>query len=466
VTVLDAAEKIAEHVAGATYTGLPDAAVKAAKKVIIDLLGVTVAGSSSPESLQALGLVRSWGGHGESRVLVHGDRVPAPNAGLVNGVMGRARDFDDVHEAAVLHPSVSVVPAALAAAELRGGVTGREFITAVVLGVDLTCRLGMAPKTGPNVSGMSTTWQCGAFGSAAAACRVLGLDADETLNALGIAYSQASGNQQSIVEGATIVRVQQGLTTKAGITSALLAMRGVTGPKEALEGRFGYYPVYHRGEYDRGALLGGLGERYEIVNTSIKPYPCCKWTHQAIQAALIIVDEDGVNPEAVEAVEVRLNRQAYNLVCEPMQLKRRPRGVVDAQFSVPFTVAAAIVRGHVSLDTFTEEGIRDPDILEMAQRVKATVDPGIEGRYGRGIAPEIVEVTTTDGETHVRLVEHVKGSPLAPMSLDEVREKFRGCTAYSAKPMHRENAEAFLEAAAGLEKLGDVSTLIDPLTTL
>jgi 2-methylcitrate dehydratase PrpD len=466
VTVLDAAEKIAEHVAGAAYTGLPDAAVKAAKKVIIDLLGVTVAGSSSPESLQALGLVRSWGGHGESRVLVHGDRVPAPNAGLVNGVMGRARDFDDVHEAAVLHPSVSVVPAALAAAELRGGVTGREFITAVVLGVDLTCRLGMAPKTGPNVSGMSTTWQCGAFGSAAAACRVLGLDADETLNALGIAYSQASGNQQSIVEGATIVRVQQGLTTKAGITSALLAMRGVTGPKEALEGRFGYYPVYHRGEYDRGALLGGLGERYEIVNTSIKPYPCCKWTHQAIQAALIIVDEDGVNPEAVEAVEVRLNRQAYNLVCEPMQLKRRPRGVVDAQFSVPFTVAAAIVRGHVSLDTFTEEGIRDPDILEMAQRVKATVDPGIEGRYGRGIAPEIVEVTTTDGETHVRLVEHVKGSPLAPMSLDEVREKFRGCTAYSAKPMHRENAEAFLEAAAGLEKLGDVSTLIDPLTTL
>ncbi len=463
MTPLDAAEIIAEHVSDTRYTDLPDAAVSAAKKVVTDLLGVTVAGSSSPESLQVLGLVRSWAGRGESRVLVHGDRVPAPDAGLVNGVMGRARDFDDVHEAAVLHPSVSVVPAALAAAELRGGVTGREFITAVVLGVDLTCRLGMAPEMGPNVSGMSTTWQCGAFGSAAAACRVLGLDAEETLNALGIAYSQASGNQQSIIEGATVVRVQQGLTTRAGVTSALLAMTGVTGPKEPLEGRFGYYPVYQRGEYDRAALLDGLGERYEIVNTSIKPYPCCKWTHQAIEAALDIVNEVSVKPEDVEAVEVRLNRQAYNLVCEPIQLKRQPRSVVDAQFSVPFTVAAAIVRG-VSLDTFTEEGIRDPEILEMAQRVKATVDPGIEARYGREIAPEIVEVTTTDGETHVRLVEHVKGSPRAPMSLDEVKQKFRRCMAYSAKPMPREKVEEFLEAAAGLEKLSDASTLIDPLT--
>ncbi len=429
MTKLDAAEKIAGHIAGTTYMDLPEPAVTAAKKVITDLLGVTVAGSSSPESRQVLGLVRSWRGRGESRILVHGDRVPAPDAGLVNGVMGRARDFDDVHEAAVLHPSVSVVPAALAAAELRGGVTGREFITAVVLGVDLTCRLGMAPTRGPNVSGMSTTWQCGVFGSAAAAGRVLGLDADETLNALGIAYSQASGNQQSIVEGATVVRVQQGLTTKAGITSALLAMNGVTGPREPLEGRFGYYPVYHRGEYDRGALLDGLGERYEIVNTSIKPYPCCKWTHQAIEAALGIVREEGVEPEAVEAVEVRLNRQAYNLVCEPMQLKRRPRSVVDAQFSVPFTVAAAMVRGLVSLDTFTEEGIRDPKILEMAERVEAKVDPGIEARHGRGIAPEVVEIRTKDGDTYVRLVEHVKGSPRAPMSLDEVKEKFRGCTA-------------------------------------
>lgn len=463
---MDAAEEIAEHIAGTAPTDIPDSAVSAAKKVVTDLFGVIIAGSSSLESRQVLSLVRGWAGRGESHVLVHGDRVPAPDAGFVNGVMGRARDFDDVHEAAVLHPSVSVVPAALAAAELRGGVTGREFMAAVVLGVDLTCRLGMAPTRGPNVSGMSTTWQCGAFGSAAAASKVLGLDADETLNAMGIAYSQASGNQQSIIEGATVVRVQQGLTTKAGITSALLAMSGVTGPREALEGRFGYYPVYHRGEYERGALLDDLGERYEIVNTSIKPYPCCKWTHQAIEAALCIIREDGVEPEAVEAVDVRLNRQAYNLVCEPMHLKRRPRSVVDAQFSVPFTVAAAIVRGGVSLDTFTEESIRDPQILEMAQRVEATVDPGIEARYGREIAPEIVEVRTTGGETHVRLVEHVRGSPHAPMSFDEVKEKFRRCTAYSAKPVPMENVEEFLGAVTELEKLGDVSSLIEPLTTL
>jgi 2-methylcitrate dehydratase PrpD len=463
---MDAAEEIAEHIAATKYSEIPEPAVDAAKKVITDLFGVIVAGSSSPETKQVLRLVRSWAGNKESQILVHGDKVPAPNAGLVNSIMGRARDFDDVHEAAVLHPSVSVVPSALAVAELRGEVTGKEFITAVVLGVDVTCRLGMAPRSGPNISGMSTTWQCGTMGSAAAASKILGLNAEETLNALGIAYSQVSGNQQGIIEGSTIVRVQQGLTTKAGIISALLAMEGVTGPKESLEGKFGYYPVYHKGEYEREVLHEGLGERYEIINTSIKPYPCCKWTHQAIEAALGIVREDGVDSNAVEAVYVRLNRQAYNLVCEPEELKRRPRSVVEAQFSIPFTVAAAIVKGEVSLETFTEESIRDAEILEMAQRVSAKIDTGIEAMYGREIAPEVVEIKIRGGDTYVRLVEHVKGSPHSPMSFNEVKEKLRDCAAYSEKPLPAENLEEFLGSVTRLEKLSDISSLIKPFTTL
>jgi len=464
LTDADAMETLMRHVSDTSYMDLPRNVVDSTKRVVLDLIGVTAAGSSAPEAQTVLNLARGWGGRGESSILVHGDRVPAPSAGLVNGTMGRARDFDDVHEKAVLHPSVSVIPAALATAELRGGIDGRDFITAVALGVDLTCRLGMAPRTGPNISGMSTTWQCGTFGAAAAAGKVLGLDHGALVDAMGIAYSQASGNQQTIAEGSTAVRVQQGLTTWAGITSALLASKGITGPRNVLEGRYGYYPVYHGGGYDREALTGGLGETYEIVNTSFKLYPCCKWTHQAIDAALEAVREDGLEPGEVDSVDVRLNRQAFNLVCVPLDLKRRPRSVVDAQFSVPYTVAAAIVRGDVSLATFTAEAMHDPEILSMAQKVTPRVDEQIERRGSRGMAPEIVEIRTRDGRTHQRCVEHVRGSPRAPMTTEELQEKFRRCIVYAAKPIPEEATEELCTIIGRLESLDDISDIISLLS--
>jgi 2-methylcitrate dehydratase PrpD len=460
----DAMETLMGHVSDTSYVDLPRNVVDSTKKIVLDLLGVTAAGSSTPEAQTVLNLARGWGGRSESSILIYGDKVPAPNSGLVNGTMGRARDFDDVHEKAVLHPSVSVIPAALAVAELCGGINGRDFITAVALGVDLTCRLGMAPRTGPNISGMSTTWQCGTFGAAVAAGKVMGLNHESLMNAMGIAYSQASGNQQIIAEGSTVVRVQQGLTTWAGITSALLASKGITGPRNVLEGRYGYYPVYHKGGYDREALIDRLGETYEIVNTSIKPYPCCKWTHQAIDAALEAVREDGLEPGDVDSVDVRLNRQAYNLVCVPLDLKRRPLSVVDAQFSVPYTVAAAIVRGDVSLDTFMTEAMNDPEILSMAQKVTPRVDERIEMQGARDIAPEIVEIRTRDGRTHRRCVEHVRGSPMAPMTMGEVHKKFRKCIAHAAKPIPDDAAEELCDIIGRLDSLDDISEIVSLLS--
>jgi 2-methylcitrate dehydratase PrpD len=460
----DAMETLMRHVSDTSYADLPGNVIDSTKRVVLDLIGVIAAGSSTPEAKAVLSLARSWGGRGESSILVHGDRVPAPSAGLVNGTMGRARDFDDVHEKAVLHPSVSVIPAALAAAELRGGVGGRDFMSAVALGVDLTCRLGMAPHTGPNISGMSTTWQCGTFGAAAAAGKVMGLDHGALMDAMGIAYSQASGNQQAIAEGSTVVRVQQGLTTWAGITSALLASKGVTGPRNVLEGRYGYYPVYHGGGYDVEALTGGLGETYEIVNTSIKPYPCCKWTHQAIDAVLEAVREEGLEPEEVNSVDVRLNRQAYNLVCVPLDTKRIPRTAVEAQFSIPFTVAAAIVRGDVSLATFMAEAMNDPEILSMAQKVTPRVDEQLEEQGARGMAPEVVEIRTMDGRTHQRCIEHVRGSPMAPMTAEELHDKFMRCIAYASKPIPDEAADELCTIIGRLESLDDVSDIISLLS--
>jgi 2-methylcitrate dehydratase PrpD len=456
----DAMETLMRYVSDTGYADLPSNVVDSTKRVVLDLMGVIAAGSSTPEAHAIRSLVRGWGGRGESSILVHGERIPAPNAGLVNSTMGRARDFDDVHEKAVLHPSVSVIPAALAASELRGGVDGREFISAVALGVDLTCRLGMAPRTGPNISGMSTTWQCGTFGAAAASGKVMGLDHEELMDAMGIAYSQASGNQQAIAEGSKTVRVQQGLTTWAGIVSALLASSGITGPRNVLEGKYGYYPVYHSDGYDVEALTEGLGETYEIVNTSIKPYPCCKWTHQAIDATLKAVREESIEPGKVESVNVRLNRQAYNLVCVPLDKKRRPRTTVDAQFSIPYTVAAALVRGDVSLDTFTAEMINDPEILRMAQKVTSGVDEQIEKQGARGIAPEIVEIRTTGGGTYRRCVEHVRGSPAAPMTAEELHDKFVQCIAYAAKPIPDEVAEELYTVIGRLEHLDDISEMI------
>ncbi len=381
---MDAVIPLIRNLRATRFADIPPDVVEASKKSILDTLGATLAGSGAVGCREVVALVREWGGKREASVINHGDILPLPNAVFANAVMARAVELDDVHEKGTLHASATIIPAALGAAEYRKNVSGKDFLAAVSLGTDLTCRLALAPRISPAITGISYTYTHGNLGAAAVASRLLGLDETQTLNAMGIAYCQGVGNRQSSFEGALTVRVQQGLTAKAGIISALLAQRGITGVQNVLQGKYGYYTVFERNDYNPDLLTKDLGKHFEGKNISYKLYPCCKFTHGAIEGILEMAKRHGIGSDQVAEIRVGINRQGFELVCEPYGDKVDPRKVVDAQFSLYYTVATALVRGRVFIDDFNEEIIRDREVLEVARRVKPYVDPLLEKEFSSG----------------------------------------------------------------------------------
>jgi 2-methylcitrate dehydratase PrpD len=449
---------MAQFVIANGYDGLPAEAVEATKRDILDTMGTALAGSAAPGCKGVLDMVRGWKGKPESTVLVFGDRAPAPHIALVNGTMAHALDFDDTHDKAVLHAGVTVIPAALAVAEQRRAVRGRDFINAVALGLEITCRLGLATQCW---IGWMLTPLYGYFGATTAAAKLLNLGQEALLDAWGIAYAQASGNQECVPQGGALTkRLQAGLAAQGGVLSVLFTQYGITGAKTCFEGKAGLFPLYQRGEYDPSLLTSELGKRFEMANLSFKPYPCCRWLHSSIDAALKLVSEYHLKPEQIEAVRVGASRTAIQSVGEPVELKRFPQNVVDAQFSIHYAVANALVKGKVGIDHFSLEGIKDTSVRQMTPRVVVEVDEKIERRSGREISGAEVTVTTVDGRTITATVDRPRGDPDNPMTNEELTDKFRDCASHSAKPLSPKNLDSAINALLHLEEVPDISDVI------
>ncbi len=456
---MDVAYSIVEHVRSVCFEQLPSEAVEGAKWDILDTLGTALAGSGAPGSKELYEQLRDWGGRPEATVLVYGDRLPSLHAAFANSAMAHARDYDDTHDRAVLHAGIAVVPASLAIAELRGGVSGRDLLAAVAAGVDLTCRLGLACELGPVESGWIYSSTLGYFGATAAAGKLLGLTSEQLLNAFGIAYSQCAGAHQATRDAALTKRIQPSFGARAAVLAVLLAERGVTGSHETFEGIDGYFRVYQRDRYRREEILNDLGTRFEVANLSYKPYPCCRYLHAPIDAALAL-RERGVQPWDVKRIRARLSSAAYSAVGQPLEAKQRPKGIVDAQFSVPFGVGAALSKGAVRIDDFTVEGIRDPDVLAVAGKVITEADPEIDRQAGREISPAILEVETVTGQTVTSRVDFPKGHPNNPMSWEELGAKFRDCAEHAALPLDPAEVVRTIDRAADLEHVDDATDLV------
>jgi len=438
---------------------LPASAIAAAKANVFDTLACAAAGSSAAAVGETRELALEWAGSPQATILAFGDKVPAHHAAWVNGTMAHARDYDDTHDAAVLHAGVTVVPAALAAAEWRGGVPGRDLIAAVAAGLETVCRLGVATRIGIIESGFIYTPLFGHFGATVAAGRVLGLDVAPMVNALGIAYSQVAGNHQVTRDGALTKRMQPGFAAQAALVSVQLARRGVRGAQATFEGVDGFLRVYLHDRCDRALLREGLGERYEFTQLSYKPYPCCRFNHTAIDAALAL-RASGLEPARVRRIRAGVNRQAYEAVCTPVDVRKAPHTVVHAQFSIPFTVAAALIDGRVGLDHFTDASIRRADILALAQRVEAAVDAGIERDWGRSISPTELEAEMDDGSTHAVRVDWPLGHPRRPMSTADFDAKAVDCLRAAARPLPDDAPRRLREQVDTLDTSDDVRTLV------
>jgi 2-methylcitrate dehydratase PrpD len=343
---------------------------------------------------------------------------------------------------------------------MKGGLSGKEFLTAITLGIDMICRMGKTHKIPSGLSGMNVTFQYACFGCAGVVGRILNLDVEKMIQAMGLAYSQTAGNSQNILEGTLATRFAQGLAAQAGVYAAVFARRGITAAREVLEGKFGYYPVYQRGEYDVRNLLAGLGERFEGVNVTLKKYPCCMHSHAAIDGLLSILDEQDLNPEDVDRVVVKINQQGFNFVCLPLEKTRVPRSIPEAQFSLPYAAATALVKRKVFLDDFTEEQIRNPHVLQVAQRVDCLVDPELDKKYPASVTPAILEVGTRKGEIFSRRVVERRGCPTNPLTMEEIEEKFRQCARFARNPMPEDRIGKILHFLRKMEEQDDATRML------
>ncbi|MFH1086991.1 MAG: MmgE/PrpD family protein [Chloroflexota bacterium] len=452
---MDAAIAFARNVTRTRFEDLPPAAVEVTKKDILDSLGVALAGSKAPGGRQAIQLAKRWRGKRESTIIADGSKVPSVNAAWANGCLVHALDYDDIHHAAVLHAGAPVVPAALAVAEMVGNVSGKEFITAVTLGIDLECRMGLA-REGPRMWLLTQAY--GVFGAAAAAGRLLGLDEEKLVDALGIAYFQASGNAQAITDAAIVRGIVGGFAAKGGVLAALLAQMNVTGPRNSLEGKFGLYRLYHQGQYNPQALTVELGKRFEGVNLSFKRYPCCARNHAFIEAALELKQKHGIRPEDVETVTLFVGKDAFDEVCDPVEIRRKPPTTVDAQLSALYTVALALAGRKINLGAFSPEAIKDPVVLGIAGKVTPHLDPALSRKQ---MEPAVVEVRLVGGKTvRASQMEWAYAESENPMPMHDLADKFRDCASHMAKPLAPDNIEKAIGMLTGLEELDDVSRVV------
>jgi 2-methylcitrate dehydratase PrpD len=456
-------QRLARLAADTRAEGLPPGMRDDVARRVLDLVGNSLAAHEETSAAAVTAVVRGWGGPADATAIGTGLRVPAAAAALVNGTLAQPLDFDDTHLPSVLHPSSSVVAAALAVAEATGA-GGAALLDAAGVGIEVAVRLGMGGydrELGNSEffeRGQHATSICGAVGAAVAAATVTGLDADGIAHAAGIAASMGSGLIEANRTGGTVKRVHCGWAAHAGVVAADLARHGLTGPPTVIEGRFGFLHAFCGDRADVDAVVDRLGEHWELPGIFFKPYPCNHFTHAGIDAALEIRSR-GVRPEDVEEIELGAPTAVLRTIGEPAEEKARPRSGYHAAFSGPYTVAAALTGGGglgVFHEDFTDEAAADPTRLAVAARVRCVPDARCDEIFPHQF-PAVLRVVTTDGTRHEVRVDANRGGPANPLSSEELAEKFR---LNAVRVLDDDTARAVADAALDLPQAADVRTLM------
>jgi 2-methylcitrate dehydratase PrpD len=437
-------EKLARFVVDTDFDDLPPDVVTSTKRRVLDTIGVAWAGSTAPGCEAAEATTLSEGANGVSTLWASGERTGCRGAAFVNGMHAAALDYDSVYERGSVHPDIVTVPAAWAIAE-QVGASGRAFLTAVVVGNEIACRLGAANLEN---RGWFYTSAHGVFGAAAAAAKLLGLDADGIANALGLALSRAGGSQQALIEKSLAKRAQSGFAAEAGVFSAQLAAAGVSGPREAIEGKFGYHALYGSGNCD--VLIDGIGTQYESLATAIKKYPSCTANHVPIDLLIECAKSKDLSPNDIDSIEIQLSPFADQLVGATFDPSSNPQ--VAAQFSIHYSAASALLRRRLGIAEIQDAAVFDPAVEQFISKVAVTIENSNTGKF----APAGVRIHTAGGKVLESRLDHVPGTPMNPLSDAQIAAKFRDCTAFGLKPLTTSAAESF---AAMLGKLDESSDL-------
>ena len=448
----DAILALVRNVVNTRYEDLSQGAVDATKTFILDAFGVAIAGTLAPGVSETLGLLSDWGGKAESTVLVSGQRLPAPSSAMMNSFLMHNQEFDPVHDLAVVHAFTTVLPVALAVAEAQGGVTGKELLTAVALGVDVACWIGISSRS-PIAHFRPGT--LGAFGAVAAAGKISGMDQATLTHAMGIVYSQISGTLQPHTEGVQVNSMQTGFNARGAVTAISLAARGIQGPAEVLEGRYGYFPLFE-GEYDVEEILANLGRVWQVERIGHKPFPSGRLTHGAAEAVLILKEHHGFTAEDVREIEVLVPPLVYRLVGRP--LGSGTPSLQYAKLCIPFVAAVALLRDTVFIHDFGEDGLRDPAIHELASRISVVEDLTITDQ--NIMVPQTLRIRLKHGTDHQLTLDQLLGHPDRPLSRDQHLAKFHACWAAGASHLPEGNRDKLAELVDGLEDGPSVEEII------
>ena len=406
------------------YENLPEKVVDRTKYFFLDYLGVAVRGSLSDSSQPLYRLTTDLGGAGTATVLGIARKTTFAYAALANGASAHSIELDDTHQGGSIHLGVSVFSTALAVAE-QVGASGKDFIAASVAGFEAAARLAMALRPKEHYArGFHPTATCGTFGSAVAAAKLFGLNETQLISALGIAGSQAAGSMEFLTDGAWTKRLHPGWAAFSGIHAALLAREGFVGPTTIVEGKDGFLKAYSL-HADPGKISNGLGVDFQILQTAVKPHSCCRYTQAPIDATLQLVKEHNLQPGDIERVTIGMLETGIPVICEPAERKRHPAGIVDAQFSLPFGIAVALVKRRAGLEEFSQPVLNDPLIQEVMAKVGYAYDPELEKNYPREW-PAWARAKLKDGREVSAHVRFPKGDPENPLSWGELIEKYHG----------------------------------------
>jgi len=419
---MDITRKLIDFCHNINFRDLPPEVIDRAKYLALDFLGVASRGSLVESTKAMYGLIEDLGLDSKGGVIIGtGMRAPYEYAALANGTSAHSLELDDVHNEASLHPGVAVFPAAFAACEMAGA-DGKRLIEAVVAGYEVTVRLGKAlTPSGHYGRGFHPTGTCGVFGAAVTASKILGLDKGQMLNSMGIAGSQAAGSMEYLTDGAWTKRFNPGWAAHSGLIAALLAKRGFMGPSAILEGRNGFLHGYSPSS-DPSKLLEGLGEPYHVLRTSIKPHACCRYKQAPIDGILEIMEQNHLKADEVKKVTMGILKTGFPIIVTPEELKHSPRSVIDAQFSMPFGAAVAMLYGKASLGEYTLEKLNSPRVKEMMDKVSCVEDPELDKVYPKQW-PATVEIVTRAGKSYTAKVDYPKGDPENPLTWEELIDK-------------------------------------------
>ncbi|NTF96082.1 MmgE/PrpD family protein [Rhizobium rhizogenes] len=406
--------KLANRISALRYEHLPHAVVGKAIGLIVDTVAVAAGGASAAGVKNVADLMIGEGGRPEAKLWTTGNSLPATSTAFVNSLHAVALDYDSLN--GTVHADAVVLPAAAAIAE-RQRSTGQEFLTAYVIGTEVMARLASS-VSGPS-PGWSHTAIFGGFGAAAAAAYLLKLDPQQTAHALGLALGQAAGTQQANVEQVLQKRLQPALACRAGVFSALLAKAGITAPKFAVEGKFGFGKLYR--ELDESHVLGGFGEEFFLMRTGLKKYPICACSHTPVEALHDTILAHGLTAADIMHIEARISPFMARLVGG----EGRPAGDLEvfAQFNLRYAIASMALRNRIGLAELSNQSVTETAMIEFMKRITITVDPQSSGE----LAPASVIVTCTNNEVFRTTCNTMPGTPEAPIDAHALRLKHSEC---------------------------------------